>query len=60
VSLTHVSREGDPRCRARAEGDLEAGSAERAGGRRNRLPPRSSSSSFGDDDDGVRCGARLV
>ena len=38
VSLAHVSGEGDPRWRARAEGDLKACSAERAGGRRNRLP----------------------
>lgn len=34
VSPAHVSGEGDPRWRARAEGDLEACSAERAGGRR--------------------------
>ena len=38
VSLAHVSGEEDPRWRARAEGDLKACSAERAGGRRNRLP----------------------
>ena len=38
MSLAHVSGEGDPKWRARAEGDLKACSAERAGGRRNRLP----------------------
>ena len=59
MSLAHVSGEEDPRWRARAEGDLKACSAERAGGRRNRLPRRSSSFLFGDDDDGVRCGGAL-